>query len=110
MSEQRSNESDYKGAAEALWQLLDDISTLDDACKSNDAVFRKAVRTVAERRGDHAHSYDGQTLIWSWEEKCSAKGALQHTCERRVGHKGDHRAWPNGVKVGWSGGNDGKEA
>ncbi|WP_299663907.1 hypothetical protein [uncultured Ruegeria sp.] len=33
-----------------LWDLLDDIDTLDDACKDNDAEFRNRVRQVQRRR------------------------------------------------------------
>ncbi len=33
-----------------LWHLLDDIDTLDDACRSNDAQFRNATRTLQRKR------------------------------------------------------------
>ncbi len=33
-----------------LWNLLDNIDTLDDACKNDDALFRKAVREQQKRR------------------------------------------------------------
>jgi rubrerythrin len=40
----------YPAHAEHLWQLLDDIDTLDDACRSDDAAFRRAVRAVIGKR------------------------------------------------------------
>jgi len=36
--------------ARALWALLDDIDTMDDACRSNDSAFRHAVRRIQCRR------------------------------------------------------------
>ena len=33
-----------------LWRLLDDIDTLDDACKSNDESFRNLVRDTQKKR------------------------------------------------------------
>lgn len=33
-----------------LWALLDDIDTLDDACKADDAAFRAHVRRAQQRR------------------------------------------------------------
>lgn len=34
----------------ALWTLLDDIDTLDDSCRENDALFRERVRAVQKKR------------------------------------------------------------
>jgi hypothetical protein len=33
-----------------LWCLLDDIDTLDDACRSNDEAFRSLTRDIQKRR------------------------------------------------------------
>jgi len=33
-----------------LWTLLDDIDTLDDACKSNNEAFRRLARETQQRR------------------------------------------------------------
>jgi hypothetical protein len=33
-----------------LWKLLDDIDTLDDACKGNDEVFRDHVQKIQKKR------------------------------------------------------------
>lgn len=33
-----------------LWGLLDDIDTLDDACRSDDKAFRDSTRKVQQRR------------------------------------------------------------
>jgi len=35
-----------------LWRMLDDIDTLDDACRDNDAAFRALVRDVQRKRFD----------------------------------------------------------
>ena len=47
--------------AEALWQLLDDIDTLDDSCRDNDAEFRKQARAYFRARYEHLTS-DGYVL------------------------------------------------
>ena len=38
--------------ARKLWALLDDIDTLDDACRDDDRAFRDAARQVQRRRFD----------------------------------------------------------
>jgi len=48
--------------ATRLWQLLDDIDTLDDSCRDNDALFRERVREIQKRRHLYLTSLDGQTL------------------------------------------------
>jgi hypothetical protein len=35
---------------DALWQLLDNIDTLDDAAREYDDVFRKKTRTIIKKR------------------------------------------------------------
>jgi hypothetical protein len=45
----------------ALWNLLDDIDTLDDSCKYNDEVFRQCVRKLIAKRNRHLRS-DGYVL------------------------------------------------
>ena len=52
----------WEAMAKALWGLLDDIDTLDDACRDNDANFRKLVRHIQKRRHEYLVSRDGQTL------------------------------------------------
>lgn len=47
--------------AKQLWDLLDDISTADDACKDDDAEFRKRAYALAEKRLLFFTS-DGQSL------------------------------------------------
>lgn len=44
------NEPDYKEAARKLWMLLDDIDTLDDACRADDNAFRHHARQTQRRR------------------------------------------------------------
>lgn len=46
-----------------LWSLLDDIDTLDDSCRGDDATFRAAARALQQRRFEVATS-DGYTLTW----------------------------------------------
>lgn len=55
----------FKDAAAALWDLLDDIDTLDDSCRGDDAAFRAQVRTVQEKREAWAVSPDAQRLVWN---------------------------------------------
>jgi len=55
----------FQSSAERLWQLLDRIDTLDDACRSDDALFRKLVRDTQQMRLQIAKSNDGQRLVWS---------------------------------------------
>lgn len=49
---------------EKLWSLLDQISTLDDACKENDSKFRPLAYRLAEQRNEIGQSLDGQTITW----------------------------------------------
>ena len=39
-----------QGMVTDLWCLLDDIDTLDDACKSNDGAFRNLCRNTQMKR------------------------------------------------------------
>lgn len=64
----RGAELRYKEAAEALWQLLDDMSTSDDISRGDNYWFRRRVQHLAERRHEWAKSYDGQSLVWEWDE------------------------------------------
>ena len=43
-------EVDWESRARLLWDLLDDIAKLDDACKGNDLAFRNRVRRRQRRR------------------------------------------------------------
>lgn len=42
--------TDWEKIALELWKLLDDIDTLDDACKDNDASFRKHAYDFQQKR------------------------------------------------------------
>jgi hypothetical protein len=44
-----------------LWDLLDDIDTLDDACRADDSAFRAAVRKLQKRRFEISSS-DGYSV------------------------------------------------
>jgi hypothetical protein len=54
---------DFKRIAEALWQILDDVDTLGDQCKSDDKCFRSAALVDAARRFEFASS-NGYRLTW----------------------------------------------
>lgn len=49
---------------EFLWDLLDDIDTVSDAAKSDDAGYRRAVTRIQSRRHEVGESLDGQTITW----------------------------------------------
>lgn len=51
----------WEDIAKTLWQLLDDIDTLDDACKSNDEAFRKLTYKTQQKRHKYLVS-DGYNL------------------------------------------------
>lgn len=68
--------------AERLYRLLDDIDTLDDACKHDslapdlqrqraraDAAFRSRAMDLARRRWDGPIDTDGYQLSWDGEPK-----------------------------------------
>jgi hypothetical protein len=49
--------------AEELWQLLDNIDTLADACKDDKDAFQKHVLRYARKRHEIVTS-DGYKLLW----------------------------------------------
>lgn len=53
----------WKLRAERLFQLLDDIDTMDDAVKSNDMKYRRGVRRLHRLRFKYATT-DGYDLTW----------------------------------------------
>ena len=57
----------YKEIAEALWGLLDDIDTLDDACRDRNDLFREHVRVRLKKRFEHLTS-DGYRLYLPGQE------------------------------------------
>jgi len=60
---QHARRADYwREVCEHLWGLLDDVSTMDDACKSDDKAFRKRAYQIAERRNEYLQSPDGRGL------------------------------------------------
>ena len=66
-------EIDWRGKAEKLWSLLDDIDTASDAFKPNDEksykkFFNYAMKKCAER-GKYMNSLDGHTLTAVEEEE-----------------------------------------
>jgi hypothetical protein len=53
----------WRDVAEKLWHLLEEISAMDDACKSDDAAFRREAYRLAERRLLHLPSSDDYELV-----------------------------------------------
>ena len=51
-----------QGMVSDLWCLLDDIDTLDDACKNNDQAFRQLTRDTQKKRHQILTS-DGYNLF-----------------------------------------------
>lgn len=51
----------WEERAKALWQLLDDIDTADDACREHDHTFRERARELVKHRHTILSS-DGYTL------------------------------------------------
>ncbi len=56
--------ADYDAAARFLFALLDDIDTIDDMVRANDAAYRDAVRKVQQRRYEVA-STDGYEVTFN---------------------------------------------
>lgn len=54
--------NELKAIAEGLWKLLDDIDTLDDACRSNDESFRNLTRDVQRKRHGYLICLDSYSL------------------------------------------------
>jgi hypothetical protein len=59
----RRDVGEWAVRAERLWQLLDDIDTLGDAAKGDEAAYRRGVRRLHTLRGKYADS-DGYVLEW----------------------------------------------
>lgn len=49
---------------EFLWQLLDEIDTVSDIVKGDDAQYRRLCVGIQARRGEVGNSPDGQTITW----------------------------------------------
>jgi hypothetical protein len=49
---------------EFLYQLLDDIDTVSDAAKGDDAGYRRAVQRIQARKSEVGESPDGYTMNW----------------------------------------------
>lgn len=52
----------WEQIAVALYQILDDIDSLDDACKENNESFRELVMKTQARKGRFMASFDGYTV------------------------------------------------
>lgn len=49
-SQHKRQGGDVSNMVKDLWQLLDDIDTLDDACKDNDKLFRDKCYKIQQKR------------------------------------------------------------
>ena len=47
---EETNATKLQGMIIDLWQLLDDIDTLDDACRANNEAFRRLTRDCQQKR------------------------------------------------------------
>ena len=88
--------------AEALWQLLDNIDTLDDSCRDNDAAFRRSAVRLSKMRFEMADS-DGYSLTWNNKEPRDFAAPafsfpISETREQAeaVAHAAAHAAAPGG--------------
>ena len=52
----------WRGIIETLWDIIDDIDTVSDMVKSNDAAYRKHVERLQDRRWETGITTDGYTL------------------------------------------------
>lgn len=52
----------WEQIAVALYQILDDISTTDDACKENAEAFRSLVMKLQAKKNEYMYSPDGFTI------------------------------------------------
>ena len=59
----KSESENYQAAAEALWQMLDNVDTLGDVYKPELNSYFLAVSTEIGKRFDYIDS-DGHKLIW----------------------------------------------
>jgi hypothetical protein len=66
-----------------LYNLLDDIDTLDDACKSNDAAFRKHAYERQQKRHELADT-DGYTVTWKRDKQPEETEYLTPNTEYRI--------------------------
>jgi hypothetical protein len=66
----------FKEAAVRLWQLLDDIDSLDDGCRGNDPAFRELVREKIQKRYQFAEA-DGYAIIWKSDFALEQEGGEQ---------------------------------
>lgn len=58
-----ANQPIWRVVAEALWGILDDISTAGDIAKGDDAMYRAMVEDLQAKKSNYLVSYDGQTLV-----------------------------------------------
>jgi hypothetical protein len=58
---------DWESQARFLWDLLDNIDTLDDACKGDDLAFRNDTRTQQRRRFEVSAS-DGYVVTFKEQD------------------------------------------
>ncbi len=52
----------WRELVETLWDIIDDIDTMDDVCRGDDVAYRKAVRRLQKKRWETGITTDGYTL------------------------------------------------
>lgn len=60
----REKNARLKEVATALWSLLDDIDSAEDACHPEESSYYRNVQRIHQKRFQYAESHDGQTLNW----------------------------------------------
>jgi hypothetical protein len=62
LKELHRDEKMFRIMSVRLWELLDNIDTLDDSCRENDSSFRSQAMFLAQQRAAYMESPDGQVL------------------------------------------------
>ena len=65
MVQQPCSVADWKSIAEWLYDILDDIDSVDDMAKDNNGLYRKTVGGLQRLKAEVGNSYDGQTVIFT---------------------------------------------
>lgn len=65
------SEQEWEAVAQYLFKLLDDIDTVDDMARDNDAGYRRMVRRIQHRRFEVAAT-DGYTVTFHPRETVDA--------------------------------------
>ncbi len=62
-----ATEVEWRSLVEKLWNLLDDIDTLDDAARDNDVWYRKQAYIIQKKRWETGITTNGYVITMPWE-------------------------------------------